>query len=150
MKKTHQTFAKNDKNAYDKALYGLLHLVNSELMDSKSEINEEDSTKIANKCFPESTNTEEPASVAIPAEQKEIPKPILQKRTPTQVPNLKKRGETVVPKMKIEKEPAKVQPKPVQMKADFTAEDEEDKAYIEQAVERARSFRNSISKEKKD
>lgn len=152
LKKTHQTFTKNDKNAYDKALYGLLHMVNSELMDSKSEINEEDSTKIANKCFPEAPGAEptEIASVAIPNEQKEMPKPILQKRTPAQVPNLKKRGETVVPKMKVIKEQPKPVEKPVQMREDFTAEDADDKEYIQQSVDRIRNLRNATSSKKKD
>lgn len=151
LKKTHMTFAKNDKNAYDKALYGLLHMVNSELMDSKSEINEEDSTKIANKCFPEAPGVDPNAiaSVAVPAEQPPMPKPILQKRTPAQVPNLKKRGETAVPKMNIEKEVQKPVEKPVQMKADFTEEDD-DSEYIQQAINRGREFRNAASSKKKD
>lgn len=151
LKKTHMTLAKNDKNAYDKALYGLLHMVNSELMDSKSEINEEDSTKIANKCFPEAPGVDPNAiaSVAIPDEQPPMPKPILQKRTPVQVPNLKKRGETAVPKMNIEKEVQKPVEKPVQMKADFTEEDD-DSEYIQQAINRGREFRNAASSKKKD
>lgn len=151
LKKTHMVFAKNDKNAYDKALFGLLHLVNSELMDGKSEINEEDSTKIANKCFPEAPGVDPNAiaSVAIPDEQQPMPKPILQKRAPVQVPNLKKRGETAVPKMNVEKEVQKPVEKPVQMKEDFS-EEEDDSAYIEQAIARGREFRNTHNAKKKD
>ena len=162
LKKVHMAFAKNDRVQYDKTLYGLLHLVNSELLEGKSNINEEDSTNIVNRCFKEeqvAPAVQEPEEVNPatfePATPSNTPKPttaepISLKRKPTQVPNLKQRPKTVVKSIKIDKEPvAKKTQQSTTITPDFK-ETTDDANFINDTLARIRNRRSKKEGSKKD